>query len=220
MPGRVLWPVSGKEGLKLAMSQRTTWSQCVKRFETTVFASLFPSNPSSSPSTTPPPPHLVRSYLFIPCPLLSLISCHHFIQKKRRNLFFLKVVKTWRVPVDVSIVAAVRGVSVLLLPSSCRRVCRRMYLLLPSSPLPPFLVHGAVLTGTATFFLNCYTSTGHNQTCYRKSMLCASFVSKKQSVTRLRTAQRRARPLGKNYPSYSDQMTRSRESLTRVRLPS
>jgi len=173
MPGRVLWPVSGKEGLKLAMSQRTTWSQCVKRFETTVFASLFPSNPSSSPSTTPPPPHLVRSYLFIPCPLLSLISCHHFIQKKRRNLFFLKVVKTWRVPVDVSIVAAVRGVSVLLLSSCCRRVpCVQTHV--PTLPLffpSPFLVvvRGAVLTGTTTFF----SYIGHNRNYYR-NMLCAS----------------------------------------------
>ena len=115
---------------------------------------------------------------------------------------------------DVSTVAAVRGVFVLL-PSSCRRVCRRMYLL-PSSP-PPFLVHGAVLTGTATFFffINCYTSTGHNQIVIEKIMLCASCSCRKnQSDTRLRTAQRRGHPLGKDYPSCSDQMTRSRGLLT------
>jgi hypothetical protein len=104
-----------------------------------------------SPSTPPSPTHLVRSHLFLPCPLQSLII---HTAKKKETYTLKKVVKTWRVPVDVSTVAAVRGVSVLL-PSLCRRrvlVCRRMYLLPPSPPPFPVVFHGAVLTGTATFF--------------------------------------------------------------------
>jgi hypothetical protein len=64
-------------------------------------------------------------------------------------------VKTWLVPVDVSIAEAVRRVSVLL-PSSCRRRVPCVQTHVPTPPplfIPPFLVVicGAVLTGTATF---------------------------------------------------------------------
>jgi uncharacterized membrane-anchored protein len=54
------------------------------------------------------------------------------------------------VPVDVSIVAAVRGVSVLL-RVSCVQTLVPTHLL---SHLPSLVVHvhGAVLTGTASFF--------------------------------------------------------------------
>ena len=70
-------------------------------------------------------------------------------KKKKRNLF--KRCETWLVPVDVSIVAAVRGVSVLL-RVSCVQMLVPTHLL---SHLPSLVVHvhGAVLTGTASFFL-------------------------------------------------------------------
>ena len=81
-------------------------------------------------------------------------------KKKKRNLF--KRCETWLVPVDVSIVAAVRGVSVLL-RVSCVLALVPTHLL---SHLPSLVVHvhGAVLTGTASFFfIHCYMSTGRNQ---------------------------------------------------------
>lgn len=65
------------------------------------------------------------------------------------------------------------------------------------------------------FFINCYTSTGHNQIVIEKPCCVHRVrVEKNQSDTRLRTAQRRGHPLGKDYPSCSDQMTRSRGLLT------
>lgn len=68
-------------------------------------------------------------------------------KKKKRNLF--KRCETWLVPVDVLIVAAVRVVSVLL-----RVSCVQMLVPTPlPSHLPSLVVHGAVLTGTASFFL-------------------------------------------------------------------
>ena len=93
----------------------------------------------------------------MPYPIQLLISCHHlYSQKKKRNLFLKKVVKTWLVPVDVSIVEAVRGVSVLL-PSSCRHRVPCVQTHVPTPPLFSSLlffvvVYGAVLTGTAIFF--------------------------------------------------------------------
>ena len=125
----------------------------------------------------------MRYHLIMPYPIQLLISCHHlYSQKKKRNLFLKKVVKTWLVPVDVSIVEAVRGVSVLL-PSSCRHRVPCVQTHVPTPPLFSSLlffvvVYGAVLTGTAIFFFfftTCYTSTGHNQNCYRKSISCASY---------------------------------------------
>jgi Zinc knuckle len=117
----------------------------------------------------------------------------------------------------------------------CRRpvavacpVCRRMYLLPPF--LPSFSCRRLWCGADGDrgflffFFTNCYTSTGHNQNCYRKSMSrvhrnpsCS--CQKHQLDTRLQTAQRRAHPLGKkNRPFCSDQMTPLRESLTRAFL--
>jgi hypothetical protein len=89
-----------------------------------------------SPSTSPSPTHLVRSHLSMPYPMQLLISCHPSTQpkKKKKKSIFKKVVKTWLVPVDVSIVEAVRGVSVLL-PSSCRRRVPCVQTHVPTPPL-------------------------------------------------------------------------------------
>jgi hypothetical protein len=163
----------------------------------------------SPPSTPPSPFHLVRSHLFTPYSLQSPILCHHSYsqKKKRRNLFSKKVVKTWRVPVDVSTVAAVRGVSVLL-PSLCRRRVLCVQTHVPTPPLfssPPFLVHGAVLTGTATFFFFhtlLYIDRAQSKLLSNHVVCIVSECAgvDKQSDTRLQTARRRGHPLGKNLP--------------------
>ena len=162
-----------------------------------------------------------------------LISCHHsYSQKERRqSILKKKVVKTWLVPVDVSIVEAVRGVSVLL-PSSYR--CRAPYVQtrVPTPPPPSFpsflvVVHGAVLTGTATFFFFFFLQIAIHRPGTIKIVIenpCRvhrnrSWCQNHQLDTRLRTAQRRVHPHGKKkHPFCSDQMTPSRESLTRAFL--
>ena len=73
-----------------------------------------------SPLTTHLPTRLVRPRLFILYSMQPLILCHHPYSPKKRKSILKIFVKTWLVPVDVSIVEAVRGVSVLL-PLSCRR---------------------------------------------------------------------------------------------------
>jgi hypothetical protein len=107
---------------------------------------------------------------------------------------------------------------------AARPMCRRMYLLLPSF-LPSFSCRRLWCGADGGrdflffFFTNCYTSTGHNQKIYRKSMSCASCSCQNHQLdTRLQTAQRRVHPHGKNHPFCSDQMTPSRESLTRIFL--
>ena len=101
-------------------------------------------------------------------------SIHTALPKKS---YFLKkkIVKTWLVPVDVSIVEAVRGVSVSL-PSPYRRRAPYAQTHVPTHPPLLFfvVVHGAVLTGTATFFFFFFTQIaihrpGTNQNCYGKS---------------------------------------------------
>jgi hypothetical protein len=113
------------------------------------------------------PPHRASSafrasLIFMPIHLLTL--CIPYSQEKNKTI---KSCETWLVPVDVSIVAAVRGVFVLL-----RVPC--VQTLVPT-PLPSHLsldVRGAVLTGTAFFFIHCYMSTGRNQNCYPTHFLC------------------------------------------------
>lgn len=76
-------------------------------------------------------------------PIQLLTLCIHTAEKRTKTI---KGCETWLVPVDVSIVAAVRGVFVLL-----RVPC--VQTLVPT-PLPSHLsldVRGAVLTGTAFF---------------------------------------------------------------------
>ena len=66
--------------------------------------------------------------------------------------------------------AAVRGVSVLLRVSCVQTLVPTP---LPSH-LPSLVVHGAVLTGTASFFFftHCYMSTGRNQNDYPTHSVC------------------------------------------------
>ncbi|KAH9953302.1 hypothetical protein BC827DRAFT_140602 [Russula dissimulans] len=71
--------------------------------------------------------------------------------------------ETWLVPADVLIVAAVRRVFVLL-PWLCRRRVPCVQTHVPTAFfLFFFVVRGAVLTGTASFFTHSYISTGRNQ---------------------------------------------------------
>jgi hypothetical protein len=65
---------------------------------------------------------------------------------------------------------------------------------------PPFLVHGAVLTGTANFFFYklLYIDRAQSKLLSKNNVVCIMFVSKKQSDIRLRTAQRRGHQLGKD----------------------
>jgi hypothetical protein len=136
------------------------------------------------PSTPPSSAHLVRSHRLMPYLMRLLISCHPSIhpKKKKKKSIFKKVVKKhgwcpwmfqlWRLCV-VFLCCCRRRVAV-----ACT-VCRRMYLLVPSF-LPSFSCRRLWCGADGDrnflffFFTNCYTSTGHNQNCYRKSMSCAS----------------------------------------------
>ena len=97
-------------------------------------------------------------------------------------------------PVDVSIVAAVRGVSVLL-SVPCVQT------LVPTS-LPFYLlslvVYVAVLTGTASFFLTLlHVDRAQSKMLSNSFRVLRNPCHVKQLDTRLRIAQRRAHQLGK-----------------------
>jgi len=134
-------------------------------------------------------------------------------------------VKTWLVPVDVSIVEAVRGVSVLL-PSSCRRRVPCVQTHVPTPLFPPFLVvvHGAVLTGTAIFFFYKLLYIDRAQSKIVIENPCRVHRNPSWSCRNYSRTPGCELPKGrhthlvKNRPFYSDQMIPSRESLTRAFL--
>ena len=160
--------------------------QCVKRFETCPRLLLAPSfflpnhHHPSLPlySTFICPSRAFSSFDALSHAANDFMSSIHTSEKKKKKSIFKKVVKKhgwcpwmfqlWRL--CVVFLCCCRRVAV-----ACP-VCRRMYLLLPSF-LPSFscrLWCGADGDRYFLFFTNCYTSTGHNQNCYRKSMSCAS----------------------------------------------
>jgi Zinc knuckle len=178
-----------------------------------LYSSLFPPIHHHLPSSAPSLTHLVRFHRFMSCPMQSLISCNRFIlskQKKKKFTLKKKVVKN---------MAGARGcfncggcawcfcvVTVVVSP------CVQTHVPTPLFP-PSFSRPWCGADGDRDLLL--YIDRAQSN-CYRKTMLCASCsCRKKQSDTRLRTAQRRGHPLGNDYPSCSDQMTRSRGLLTR-----
>src|SRR6266851_5177885 len=123
---------------------------------------FFPSNHHYHP---PPPSCLIRISCVLNLHVYTAADpVHPYSRAKNKTI---KSCETWLVPVDVSIVAAVRRVFVLL-----RVPC--VQTLVPT-PLPthiPLVFRGAVLTGTAFFFIHCYMSTGRNQNYYPTHFLC------------------------------------------------